>query len=152
MSTFVSPKSSEELPKDIWMVRPCEIYREEYNDCSGFKGRFQQHYVFGQSQDCGKWKEDYENCIKFRNNNKSLDALNCIIKNERERREIRLRNAKRNDIWEYRTKPPEEWTSTLPGWDEQHENSLLSQAEKVRERQGQAATSSSEKNSSCAIL
>lgn len=77
---------------------------------------------------------------------------NCIIKNERERREIRLRNAKRNDIWEYRTKPPEEWTSTLPGWDEQHENSLLSQAEKVRERQGQAATSSSEKNSSCAIL
>ncbi len=36
-----------------------------------------------------------------------------IINNENTRRHERITNAKNNDIWEYRTSPPEDWAAPL---------------------------------------
>uniref|UniRef100_A0A0B6YZX2 Synaptic plasticity regulator PANTS n=1 Tax=Arion vulgaris TaxID=1028688 RepID=A0A0B6YZX2_9EUPU len=102
----------ESHPKDIWLVRPCEIYNEEYRDCKTLLSRFYQHYIYGRQSDCTAWRTDYDNCMKYRNS-KDLQAAEAVIKSERQRRNVRLQNAKSNDVWEYRKSPPAEWFAPL---------------------------------------
>ncbi|XP_049951517.1 UPF0545 protein C22orf39 homolog [Schistocerca serialis cubense] len=102
-------------PKDAWMIRPCEIYDDEYSDCASFKARFHQYFVFGKFVDCSQWKHDYENCVRWRDS-KNVKACDELIKSEKKRRYERLKAHIDNDIWEKRDAPPEDWNKPLPEW------------------------------------
>ncbi|ESO97780.1 hypothetical protein LOTGIDRAFT_208924 [Lottia gigantea] len=120
------------------MVRPCEMYVQEFKECTSKQGREHQMYIFGRHMNCSKWEEDKENCFKLRNGNDSSAAIK-IIKHELIRREKRMAAAKNNDVWEYRTGPPDDWDKPLKGWMEQKENTNLT------------ATQAVEKGRSCVI-
>ena len=112
VDTVISDGDFEHLA-DNWMIRPCEAYMDEFKECKSYKGRFQQYYIAGEYKDCSKWKEDMENCYKYRTE-RSLEAGIKVIKSEKERKAERLHHARNNDIWEYRTVPPEDWAKPLP--------------------------------------
>lgn len=46
-------------------VRPCMIYKDEYDDCTSVKARFHQYFIFGETLDCSQWKTDYRNCYQW---------------------------------------------------------------------------------------
>ncbi|KAK3798112.1 hypothetical protein RRG08_009715 [Elysia crispata] len=100
------------LPKDIWLMRPCEVYKEEYNDCKKVLSRFYQYYVDGTKKDCSQWLTDFKNCMAFRKT-RDLKAMDEVLSSERKRRAERLQMARNNNVWEYRTSPPAEWFSPL---------------------------------------
>ncbi|KAL8577545.1 hypothetical protein ACOMHN_023518 [Nucella lapillus] len=105
---------SQALPEDIWMLRPCEIYLEEYSDCASYKGRFHQYYTQGSYADCERWQQNYKKCLQFRNTG-DISAAESILSSEAERRTTRLAGARGNDVWEYRHAPPTDWSSPLAG-------------------------------------
>lgn len=49
----------------MFQIRDCETYKEEYDECTSFRGRFQQYFIYGESIDCNQWKKDYNNCCKW---------------------------------------------------------------------------------------
>lgn len=98
---------------DTWMIRPCEFYLDEFKECTGVRGRFHQLYTLGHKIDCTKWKEDYNNCVAFQRSNSAADAEK-VIANERQRRKERLTGARGNNVWTYRTVPPESFSRPLP--------------------------------------
>merc|ERR1712004_20573 len=108
---------------DTWLIRPCDYYHEEYQDCKSYKGRFNEKFIYGevQTKRCDQWLTDYKNCLKYKKT-QSIVAADELISSEKERRRIRLFNANNNDVWEYRTEPPEDWNSPLP--EKLRENSL----------------------------
>jgi hypothetical protein len=59
-----------------FQVRPCEMYKEEYSECTSVKARFHQYFIFGKSVDCSQWKRDFENCVRWRDNHNS----NALVK------------------------------------------------------------------------
>ncbi|GFR65336.1 UPF0545 protein C22orf39 homolog [Elysia marginata] len=67
------------LPKDVWLMRPCEVYKEEYNDCKKLLSRFYQYYVDGTKRDCSQWLIDFNNCIAFRKTKDPKAMVCCII-------------------------------------------------------------------------
>lgn len=71
-------------------IRPCFLYKEEYNDCKSIKGRFHQYFIHGESIDCLQWKRDYDNCSRFEDN-KDLKAAKAVIESEADRRKTRLK-------------------------------------------------------------
>ncbi|GFO43167.1 upf0545 protein [Plakobranchus ocellatus] len=103
------------LPKDIWLMRPCEIYKEEYRDCKRLLSRFYQYYVDGTTKDCSHWLADFNNCMAFRKN-RDLNAMEAVLSSERNRRAERLQMARENNVWEYRNSPPAQWFSSLPSF------------------------------------
>ncbi|KAK2147830.1 hypothetical protein LSH36_532g03004 [Paralvinella palmiformis] len=103
----------EDLPEDIWMLQPCEVYLDEYRECKSFGGRFHQRYTTGRRADCSKWKETYNYCMEFRKTG-SIKVAKNLLANEVERRNERLAAARANDIWQYRTSPPADWNKPLP--------------------------------------
>ncbi|XP_032686579.1 UPF0545 protein C22orf39 homolog [Odontomachus brunneus] len=120
-------KKEEENPrrKLEWMVRPCMIYKAEYDDCTSIKARFDQYFVFGEPIDCTQWKTDYLNCYQWEKY-KSEEAFNDLIESEKQRRIKRLQPHYENDVWEKRDKPPENWNAPLPEWlQKKYENSYL---------------------------
>lgn len=74
-----------------------------------------------------------------------------ILDNEKDRRQIRIKNAQANDIWEYRSSPPEDWTKPLPEWEKARKNTVLSKVQLVKEKSG-TFTGTSDTLSSCVIL
>ncbi|XP_018057048.1 PREDICTED: UPF0545 protein C22orf39 homolog isoform X2 [Atta colombica] len=108
-----------------WMIRPCMIYKDEYDDCSSIKARFHQYFIFGETIDCNQWKIDYRNCYQWEKH-KSEEAYDALIKSEKQRRYNRLHAHYQNDVWERRKKPPENWNTPLPEWmQKKFENSYL---------------------------
>lgn len=106
-------------PDEERRVRPCHIYKAEYKDCKSLRARFYQYYMHGKTQvDCGHWKEDYINCVRFEKD-QSIEALNSILENERLRTQQRRNNANGNTVWEYRSAPPHDWSAPLM---EKHES------------------------------
>ncbi|XP_076661370.1 synaptic plasticity regulator PANTS [Halictus rubicundus] len=123
----------EDLRNFEWMVRPCEIYNEEYKDCKSIVARFHQYFVFGKSIDCSQWKTDYNNCYLWEKY-KSEQAYASLIDSEKNRRLRRLRAHYANDIWEKRDAPPENWNAPLPEWlQKKFENSYLANVNKMEE-------------------
>lgn len=57
----------------IFQIRPCEIYRDEYNECKYWKSRFHQYFIHGHKVDCSSWQKDFKNCEIWQEN-KSKDA------------------------------------------------------------------------------
>lgn len=52
-------------PTLLFQIRECEMYKDEYKDCTSFRARFQQYFVYGETLDCNQWKKDYDNCCKW---------------------------------------------------------------------------------------
>lgn len=72
--SFRNGKLADSHPK-AWLVRPCEWYKDEYKECSSFRGKVHQYFIFGKTLDCSQWKEDYNNCLIVRKNPSNIDAL-----------------------------------------------------------------------------
>ncbi|XP_069705031.1 synaptic plasticity regulator PANTS [Periplaneta americana] len=102
-----------EETEDTWMVRPCKIYKEEYNDCTSFKARFHQYFIFGETVDCSQWKRDFDSCVKWNTDNNPA-ALKELVESETERRRKRLEGHYKNTVWEKRSSPPRDWNKPLP--------------------------------------
>lgn len=41
-----------------------------------------------------------------------------MIVNEKERHFKRIKASINNNVWEYRTSPPEDWNKPIPGWED----------------------------------
>ncbi|XP_075992858.1 synaptic plasticity regulator PANTS [Anticarsia gemmatalis] len=135
------------VEEDKWLIRECDLYYDEYKECTSFRGRFQQYFVYGDTLDCNQWKKDYDNCSKWEEN-KDFKAALAVINSEKNRRMERLRAHYRNDTWEKRDSPPEDWAKPLPDWMvKRDENTYL--ALKAKElREGKVE----ETKSSCSIM
>ncbi|KAJ6641372.1 UPF0545 protein C22orf39 [Pseudolycoriella hygida] len=108
-----------------WAMRPCFLYKEEYNDCKSIKGRFNQYFIHGESIDCQQWKRDYDNCSRYEDK-QDLKSAQALIESEAERRKERFRAHFDNDVWTKRKAPPPDWDKALPEWlQKRNENTLL---------------------------
>ncbi|XP_021957915.1 UPF0545 protein C22orf39 homolog [Folsomia candida] len=107
--------TEQDKPKHLWMVKPCEHYKDEYSDCRSFKARFHQYFVAGEMTDCSGWKSDLDNCYKWEGK-QDLEAANNIIESEKGRVRQRLQGHYNNDIWQPRKVPlsEAEWKPPLP--------------------------------------
>ncbi|XP_033340866.2 synaptic plasticity regulator PANTS isoform X1 [Megalopta genalis] len=135
-------KSNEEIKEHEleWMIKPCQIYNEEYRDCKSIKARFHQYFVFGDTIDCTQWKTDYNNCYIWEKY-KSERAYAKLIDSEKNRRMERLHGHYSNDVWERRDKPPENWNAPLPEWLQQKvETSYLANVDKIEEQYSKLRT------------
>ncbi|XP_067631638.1 synaptic plasticity regulator PANTS isoform X2 [Eurosta solidaginis] len=109
------------------MIRPCSVYRDEYDDCTSIKARFHQYFIFGESVDCSQWKKDYDNCKRYQESNgNDVAASEAIIQSETDRRRKRLEAHFGNTTWSRRKLPPEDWSKPLPDWiRKKNENTYL---------------------------
>ncbi|XP_012277934.1 UPF0545 protein C22orf39 homolog [Orussus abietinus] len=117
-----------------WIIRPCEVYKEEYSDCRSLKARFHQYFIFGKMIECSQWKTDYSNCQKFFSSGNET-AYKNLIESEKKRRQERLTAHYGNNVWEKRTEPPENWNSPLPEWlvNKQKNSYLTTKAQQIKE-------------------
>ncbi|KAH8039391.1 hypothetical protein MRX96_032801 [Rhipicephalus microplus] len=137
----VVPKNVEGIPRNAWMVRPCEWYSEELSDCKSIRGRFHQYFIDGTTLDCSQWRKDFDNCLIWRKN-KDVDALNAVVKSEEKRKHDRLKASRDNDVWQLRSEPPKDWNAPVPEWmAKKFEQSYIAATAK-KEQEG---------NSSCCI-
>ncbi|XP_050586325.1 UPF0545 protein C22orf39 homolog [Bombus affinis] len=134
-STMKNTTPEEEIPYG-WLIKPCEMYKEEYKDCKSIKARFHQYFIFGETLDCKQWKIDYDNCNLW-SEHKDKEACKQLINSERKRRLERLEGHYKNDIWEKRDKPPENWNAPLPSWLEKESSKsyLRIVSDKLKENQ-----------------
>ncbi|XP_076473088.1 synaptic plasticity regulator PANTS-like [Babylonia areolata] len=131
----MTTSSPEDTPEDLWMLRPCEIYLEEFSDCSSVKGRFHQYYTGGCYDDCERWQQDYKQCLKFRKTG-DVSAAESIIEHEKERRAARLEAARGNDVWEYRSTPPADWNAPMKDWVKERKDTVLARVQAQKESTG----------------
>uniref|UniRef100_A0A1A9VX74 Synaptic plasticity regulator PANTS n=1 Tax=Glossina austeni TaxID=7395 RepID=A0A1A9VX74_GLOAU len=114
--------------KDSWSIRPCSVYKDEYDDCTSIKARFHQYFIHGESVDCTQWHNDFRNCVRYEESNgNDLAAGQAVIDSEEERRLKRFKGHYGNTVWKKRKNPPEDWSKPLPDWlEKRYENSYLS--------------------------
>jgi hypothetical protein len=144
----VSEKKEREEDPQEWMLRPCVIYKDEYDDCTSIQARFNQYFIFGQTLKCDQWKTDYHNCYQWQKNN-SKEAYNKLIESEKKRRMERLTPHYQNNVWERRKKPPENWNAPLPEWmQKEFENSYLH----IRNQEMKMNKENSVLNTKCTIM
>lgn len=62
-----------------FQIRDCEVYKDEYDECTSFKGRFHQYFIYGKSLDCNPWKKDYDNCCKWVDNQDVKAGVSIIL-------------------------------------------------------------------------
>lgn len=55
----------ESESSDIMVRLPCDLYNEEFQACKGWRGRFNQYFVYGKYADCSKWQEDFVQCMAY---------------------------------------------------------------------------------------
>uniref|UniRef100_A0A182M142 Synaptic plasticity regulator PANTS n=1 Tax=Anopheles culicifacies TaxID=139723 RepID=A0A182M142_9DIPT len=151
-ATAIKPKTAEEeqVLKNLWSIRPCYLYNEEYEDCTSIKGRFHQYFIHGESIDCNQWKRDFDNCLRVEKTPTDTKSALELIHSEQQRREERMRAHYSNNIWTKRKSPPEDWSKPLPEhMQKEYESSFL--ASKAKELREGAQTPDAE-SSSCAIM
>ncbi|XP_055540812.1 UPF0545 protein C22orf39 homolog [Wyeomyia smithii] len=143
--------SEKEVFENLWSIRPCFVYSEEYDDCTSIKGRFHQYFIHGQSIDCTQWKRDFDNCVRFEKNPSDSKSALQLIESERLRRTERLEAHYRNDVWKKRDQAPEDWAKPLPEcMQKEYEQSYL--AVKAQELQGKKIPSNDSERSFCVIM
>ena len=85
----------------------CDLYWNEYKDCSKWSSKFHRYYAYGDTKlDCAKWKRDYENCIAWHKHG-DASARAELLKSEKTKADTLMKN--RTNVWEYRTEPPRMW-------------------------------------------
>nr|CAD7456526.1 unnamed protein product [Timema tahoe] len=60
------------------LIRPCDIYKEEYSDCTSIKARFHQYFIYGEMVDCSQWKKDFKNCSKW-TSDQNIEAMYLYV-------------------------------------------------------------------------
>ncbi|XP_058822675.1 UPF0545 protein C22orf39 homolog [Topomyia yanbarensis] len=141
----------EEVFRNLWSIRPCFFYSEEYDDCTSIKARFNQYFIHGESIDCTQWKRDFDNCVRFERNQQDTKSALQLIESERERRMNRLGAHYRNDVWKKREQAPKDWSKPLPEkMQKEYEQSYL--ALKAQEIQGGKHTSTSDQRTMCVVM
>ncbi|EZA53162.1 hypothetical protein DMN91_005244 [Ooceraea biroi] len=144
----MSEKKEEALRPNEWMIRPCMIYKGEYDDCCSIRARFNQYFIFGETLDCKQWDIDYRNCYQWQKY-KSEEAFDELIKSEKKRRMERLLPHYQNDVWQKREEPPENWNAPLPEWmQKEFDNSYLH----IRNREAKENREVSALDTRCTIL
>lgn len=139
---FQSETTSQEQSEhpQAWMCRPCDWYWDEGRECRRLRARVHQYFLFGELLDCSAWTQDYESCLAFRRT-RDPSHLTAVVASEEKRFQQRMLAAANNDVWQYRSSPPANWSAPLPDYMEQRtKGSLL---EFVSKRQQQASASSS---------
>ncbi|XP_046745016.1 UPF0545 protein C22orf39 homolog [Diprion similis] len=146
--TQKTEEKEEKILENQWMIRPCFIYDEEFSECAGFRGRFQQYFVHGEYADCNQWKIDHKNC-KLWTSLQDETAFQLLVESETKRRADRLRPHVANTTWKKRDAPPDGWNKPLPEWlNKINENTYLQI--KADELKGNAKPVI-EKGNSCSI-
>lgn len=59
-----------------FQIRPCEIYKSEYDECTAIASRFHQMFIHGSTVDCNLWHVDYQNCLRWKNDKDIKSAVN----------------------------------------------------------------------------
>lgn len=77
------------LLDDEWMIKPCELYDEEYSDCTSIKARFHQYFVFGKTSDCKHWKEASFNCYRWRDKKDLKARVKLSLTIERKKQKVK---------------------------------------------------------------
>jgi len=150
-----APLSPEEAKATVekfrWAVRDCVDYKDEYKNCTSFKDRFQQYFVFGEFLDCDQWHSDYKSCCKLEEKDDWQAGVDLIV-SEKQRRDQRFGAHFANKVWTKRDAPPANWNAPLPDWMAQrYKNSYLEL--KSRELRGETGTKPNEEKSSlCTIM
>lgn len=89
------------------------MYKYEHKECTRWRSRFQQYYIYGETLDCSQWKEAYNNCQKY-SWFKNKDAALELIKSDMRRYDERMKAHLDNDVWTKRDGPPPDWNKPLP--------------------------------------
>ncbi|XP_058450911.1 UPF0545 protein C22orf39 homolog [Malaya genurostris] len=140
-----------EVSRNLWSIRPCFSYSEEYDDCTSIKARFNQYFIHGESIDCTQWKRDFDNCVRFERNPKDTKSALELIQSERQRRIDRLGAHYRNDVWKKREKAPEDWSKPLPeNMQKDYEQTYL--AVKAQEMRGVQQSPKDDERTMCVVM
>ncbi|KAK3919612.1 UPF0545 protein C22orf39-like protein [Frankliniella fusca] len=123
------------------LIRPCDRYEDEYNECKSSKSRRQQIFVYGQTIDCESWAKDFENCKKWTWASDE-EAARSVIESERKRLHERLIPHMQNKVWEKRDGAPPGWNKPLPEFEAQNQDSYLTLMKDSDEKGGGSSTSS----------
>ena len=116
------------------MVRPCEWYLDEARECRRIRARIHQYFIFGEKQDCTQWLTDYYTCADF-HKTRDLKDLPALIHSEEERFKARALASARNNVWTYRTAPPDDWNKPLPDYmQERNKGTVLEFYSKRRQK------------------
>ncbi|KAL3270155.1 hypothetical protein HHI36_009213 [Cryptolaemus montrouzieri] len=107
------PENSKYISDNEWMIRTSSTYEGEYKECSSIKARLHQYFIFGKTIDCSQWKRDSLNSSKWEKSRDEKAAIELINSEKARRRERLIAHAK-NDVWERRSSPPENWNAPLP--------------------------------------
>ncbi|XP_050438606.1 UPF0545 protein C22orf39 homolog [Adelges cooleyi] len=108
---------------DTWLIRPCDIYKFEYKNCTSMMSRLHQLFIYGKTIDCRQHHKDYLECCKWKSKH-DTKAAEALIQSEINKRNERWKNHFANNIWENRTTPPENWNDPLPDYIADRKSSL----------------------------
>ncbi|KAH3784933.1 uncharacterized protein LOC127841846 [Dreissena polymorpha] len=86
----------------------CDFYQMEYKTCTSFQGKLNQYYLYGDTQDCGHWKHLHSMCKDYLLTS-DIKLEERLVEHEFQRSHHRVQEARANDVWEYRTEPPDDW-------------------------------------------
>ncbi|XP_022917753.2 synaptic plasticity regulator PANTS [Onthophagus taurus] len=140
---------SKEFLDGEWMIRSCDVYEDEYSDCTSLKARFNQYFIFGEYIDCSQWKRDADNCVRWKEK-QDVKSAKELIESERIRRLQRLKGHYSNNVWTKRTEPPKDWDKPLPNYlQKEYEHTYLNI--KAKEMKGELPPSF-DASTNCAIL
>lgn len=53
--------------KYVFQIRPCQIYKDEYSECTAIGSRLHQMFIYGNTLDCNNLHVDYSNCLRWKN-------------------------------------------------------------------------------------
>lgn len=106
-------KPGDNVKSNIYLVRPCERYKELYSTCSSWVARIQQYYVYGEKLDCNPHYDNYKACMKYRKT-KNANLLDPVIKWEENMILVRNKSVELNTVWQLRDKPPKNFSDPLP--------------------------------------
>lgn len=98
----------------IEQIVRCQTYRDDFKDCESKAERKEQRYIYGEEISCKHFENAYNNCEAYREY-RDKAALEKLIKYEEVKAKFRMNNAKQNDVWRYRTSPPDDWNLKVPG-------------------------------------
>ncbi|XP_062618782.1 UPF0545 protein C22orf39 homolog isoform X2 [Saccostrea cucullata] len=107
-------------------IRPCISYWKDFTSCCSSSSRIRQVYVNGEMTDCIPLRNISDKCyIMEKGEDGAIDAMNELIEYEKQRQAERVKMKTENDIWEYRTSAPENWSQPLPEFMEARKDTYL---------------------------
>lgn len=89
-------------------VPPCSVYLEELKQCKKISSKIQRYYADQPPDDCSSWKNIYNICQEWKNKHDE-QSKQAVVAFEQKRQQQIIQN--RTDVWEYREKPPADWTT-----------------------------------------